>query len=167
MHNNMLTPQTSSRKSSHASTSTSSPPQRTPPASGHAMLNDMFLSQHVTGIRASIFHSSSEHLQFVSSLHGLDMPTTCNTRDLKLRLLFHIVNGDCFLDRCEASHPSPDRSACLSIAAGFSSSLAITEFIVQLLKASSSPDRSTSPCKHHQHHIHMSTILISLTCSIS
>ena len=42
----------------------------------------------------------------LSSLHGF----------------FHLVNGDCFADCCEASHHSPDCSACLSIAAAFSSS---------------------------------------------
>ena len=105
--------------------------------SGHAVLNDMFLSQCLTGIRASVFHSSLDHLRFVLSLHGLDISTTCNMRIVKLQLLFHIINGDCFSDRCKASHPSPDRSACLSIAAGFTSLLAITEFIVQLLKAAS------------------------------
>jgi hypothetical protein len=84
-------------------------------------------------VGTSVFTSSAE-LRFVSSLHGLDVTTTCDTRSLKLRL--HIINGDCFSDRCEASR-HPDRSACLSIAAGFSSPLAITEFTVQLLKGSS------------------------------
>jgi hypothetical protein len=125
-HRNLVFPSTSSFVSSRP----------LPCPSGHAILNDMFLSQHVTGIRASIFHSTQDHLRFLSSLHGLDVSSLSSMRNLKLCLLFHIINGDCFSDRCSASRPSADRSACLSIASAFPSPLAITEFTVQLLKAS-------------------------------
>ena len=50
-------------------------------------------------------------------------------------LLYHVINGDCFISRCEKTCPSPDRTACLCIAAGFTSSLSITQFVVNSLKS--------------------------------
>ena len=105
------------------------------PNSSHAILHDMFLSRCVTGIRASIFHCSEHHLHFVCSLHGLDINHLSNLRDMKLKLLYHTINGDCFANRCEKSRPLPDHSACLRIAA-FSSSLSITKFVIDFLKGS-------------------------------
>lgn len=46
------------------------------------------------------------------------------------------MNSDCFSQRCQSSRPAPDRSACLCVAAGFPSSLSITSFVANLLKAS-------------------------------
>jgi len=65
-------------------------------------------------------------------LHVLDVTLSSNARDvkLKLKLLYHVVNGDCFASRCEKPHPFPDRSAYLCVAAGFSSSLSITMFVI-------------------------------------
>ena len=103
----------------------------------------MFLSNHVIGIRASLFRCSVEHLRKVCLLHGLDISGCSKARDVKLRLLFHVVNGDCFSQRCEPSCPAPDRSACLCMAGNFSSSLSITLFIVNLLKTSTSLQMST------------------------
>jgi len=111
--------------------------------SGHATLHDMFLSRRVTGIRASVFHCTESHLQKVCMLHGLDVGTSLTLRNLKLRFLYHIINGDCFLQRCEQSHPSPDRSACLCVAGGFSSAMSITSFVVDLLK-NSTPSQVTT-----------------------
>jgi len=69
-------------------------------------------------------------------LHGLDVTLSSNAGHVKLKLLYHVVNGDCFASCCEKSHPFPDRSACLCVAAGFSSSLSITMFVINLLKES-------------------------------
>ena len=91
--------------------------------SGHAILHDVFLSQHVTGIRASLFCCTEAHLQKICMLHGLDITTSLSPRDLKLHLLYHIINGDCFTQRCEQSHPLPDCLACLCLAAGFPSAM--------------------------------------------
>ena len=96
----------------------------------------MFLSQHVTGIRALVFHCSEEQLRKLCLLHGLEVGHTCTVQDLKLRLLYHVLNGDCLTKHCESSRPSPDRTACLCIATGFSSSLDVTTFVVNLLKDS-------------------------------
>ena len=46
---------------SYSSSATESQPQSLP-LSSHAILRDMFLSQHVTGIQASVFHCSEEQL---------------------------------------------------------------------------------------------------------
>jgi len=59
---------------------------------------------------------------------------------MKLILLYHILNGDCITKRCESSWPSPDRTACLCVADGFSSPLSITSFVVNLLKDSTPSD---------------------------
>jgi len=106
------------------------------PNSSHAILHDMFLSRCVTGIRVSILHCSEHHLRFVCSLHGLDINHPLNLRDMKLKLLYHTINSDCFANRCEKSRPLPDCSACLRIATGFSSSLSITKFIIDFFKGS-------------------------------
>jgi len=104
----------------------------------HAILEDMFLSHRLSGIRASVFHASEHHLRKVCLLHGLDVNTCTNVRDVRLCLLFHVVNGDCCSQRCEASHPFPDQSACFCIASAFPSALSITSFIIGFLKDSTS-----------------------------
>ena len=96
----------------------------------------MFLSQRDTGVRASIFHCSEHHLRKMCLLHGLDVSRSLTVRDVKLRLLYHLMNGDCFAHRCEPCQPSPDRSACICVATGLSSALSITSVIVKLLKDS-------------------------------
>ena len=111
--------------------------------SGHAILHDMLVSQRATGIGASIFHSSADQIRKVCTLHGLDVAPLTNIRSLKSRLLYHIVNGDCFMSRCEKACPALDRSACLSVAAGFLSPLAITVFVTNLLKSSTPSEIST------------------------
>jgi len=68
-------------------------------------------------------------------LHGLDVTLSSNAGHVKLKLSYHVVNGDCFAC-CEKSHPFHDRSACPCVAAGFSSSLSITMFVINLLKES-------------------------------
>ena len=113
------------------------------PMTAHAILEDMFLSHRLSGIRASVFHASEHQLRKVCLLHGLDVNTSTNVRDIRLRLLFHVVNGDCFSRRCEASHPSPDRSACACIASAFPSALSITSFIISFLKNSTSSKITT------------------------
>src|SRR6266545_378424 len=133
--------QTSSRHESEQCASSSSSPTaesvpHTLPTSGEDILHDMFLSQCVTSIGASVFHSSVEHLRKVCSLHGLHVNSCSNVRDIKIRLLYYIINGNCFGQCCEPSHPSPDCSACLCITTNFLSSFSITSFVVNLLKAS-------------------------------
>ena len=123
----------SDTNSSQPSTSTCPARSQSPSPSGRAILNDMFLSRCLNGIRASLFQCLEDRLRSTCSLHGLDIMPTSNVRDLKVRLLYHVINGDCFSDRCTTSTPSPDRSACLCIA---SSSLSIMTFVVQILKAS-------------------------------
>jgi hypothetical protein len=71
-------------------------------------------------------------------LHGLHIVSLKSVREAKLKLLHHLINGDCFAPRCEKSSPAPDRTACLCVGGAFASSLAITTFIVQLLKSSTS-----------------------------
>jgi len=122
--------------SSSSSPDAETPSQTIPTDRGEKILRDMFLSRRVIGIRASLFHSSIEHLRKVCSLHGIDVSGCSKVRDVKIRLLYHIINGDCFLQHCESSHPVPDRSACLCIAGSFPSSLSITSFIENLLKTS-------------------------------
>ena len=63
-------------------------------SSGEAILHDNFLSHRDTGIRASVFHCSSKHLRKICSLHGLDVSHCSKTRDVRVRLLYHIVNGE-------------------------------------------------------------------------
>jgi len=111
--------------------------------SGHSILHDMFFSQRVTGIRASIFRCSEVHLRKLCSLHGLDISCPSNVRHLKLRLLYHIINGDCFAQRCEQSSPLPDHLACLCVAGTFPSAMSITSFVVGILKDSSPAQLST------------------------
>ena len=104
------------------------------PLSGRHFLHDIFLSRRVVGVRASIFHSSKEHLLRLCELHGLDVNDARSSRDIKSRLLYHLLNGDCLLPQCVSKSPAPDRTACLCIARGFSSPLAVTSFIVSCLK---------------------------------
>lgn len=106
------------------------------PVSGKAILHDMFLSRRVAGIRASVFHASEKHLRKVCLLHGLHVSESTKMRDIKIRVLYHIMNGDCFSQRCQSSRPAPDCSACLCVAGGCPSSLSITSFVADLLKAS-------------------------------
>jgi len=75
----------------------SDPPPESLPTTAHAILEDMFLSHHLSGIRVSVFHASEHHLQKVCLLHGLDVNTCTDVRDIRSRLLFHVVNGDCFM----------------------------------------------------------------------
>ncbi len=70
----------------------------------------------------------------------LDLTASTTVRDIKIRLLYHILNGDCFAQRCEESH---DRSGCLCITSTFPSALSITSFIVSLLKDCPSSKLST------------------------
>jgi hypothetical protein len=86
----------SSPKSNFASTSTFVHEREPSHVSGHATLNDMFVSRRVTGVRASIFHCSQDHLRKLCVLHGLDVSPLSNTRDTKISLLSHVLNGDCF-----------------------------------------------------------------------
>jgi hypothetical protein len=120
-----------------ASTSTSTFVREPEPShvSGHPILNDMFLSRRVRGVRASIFQCSQDHLRKLCTLHGLDIKPSSNSRDMKVGPLCHVLNGYCF--DSEKLSTSPDRSACLCVAAGFSSSFSITAFIVDLLQKSS------------------------------
>jgi hypothetical protein len=104
---------------------------------------DMFLSRRVAGVRASIFHCSQQHLRKVCSLHGLDVTDRSNSRDVKIRLLYHVINGDCLAQRCEPSRPSPDRSACRCVAVGFPSAFSMTTFVINLIK-SSPPSKITT-----------------------
>ncbi len=104
--------------------------------SAHAILHDMFLSQCVTGIRASVFHCPEDQLRKICLLHGVEVNHTCPVHDVRLCLLYHILNGDCITEHCESSQPSPDCTACLCISAGFSSPLSITSFVDNLLKDS-------------------------------
>ena len=53
------------------------------------------------------------------------------------------MNGDCFFQHCEPSHPTPDHLACLCIAVSFPLSLSITSFIENLLKMSASSQITT------------------------
>ena len=85
-------------------------------SSARIILQDMFLSRPVTGIRASVFHCPLDHLRKVCSLHGLDVSPSSTTRDVRLHLLYHIINSDCFAQCCEPCRPSPDHSACLCVA---------------------------------------------------
>ena len=105
-------------------------------SAGKSILHDMFVSDHVTGICAFVFHCSAECLHTTCSLHGLDDHVTCCSKvwDVRLCLLYHIINGDCFAQRCKASHPCPNRSGCLCIAGAFSLSLSITSFVQKVLK---------------------------------
>ena len=103
-------------------------------SSGHSILHDVFLPRRSLGIRASIFASSEDHLQWMCSMHGLYTTDTRSARDVKLSLLYHLLNGDCFNSRCLSSLPSPDCSACLCVAEGFSSPLCISSFIIMEIK---------------------------------
>ena len=96
----------------------------------------MFLSRHTTGICASLFHCSEECLHFLSRLHRLETSALSAVRDVRLKILHHVINGDCALARCSSSSSLPDRSACISIAQGFSSASSITTFVTDLLKGS-------------------------------
>jgi hypothetical protein len=116
---------------------------QTSSSSAERILTDMFRSHCVTGTRASIFHCSDQHLRNICLLHGLDVTQCSKLRDVKIRLLYHLINGDCFTQRCEPHRPSPDRTACLCVVAGFSSALGITTFIVNLLNHSSASKVST------------------------
>jgi len=125
----------------HPSSSSSCPtiateplPFSMPTSNGEDILRDMLLSRRLTSIRASVLHCSEGHLRKVSSLHGLDVSCCLKVRDIRIRLLYHIINGDCFPQCCESSQPAPDCSACLCVAANFRSSLEITSFVVNLLK---------------------------------
>jgi len=70
----------------------------------------------------------------------LDLAASATVRDIKIRLLYYILNGGCFAQRYEGSHPSPDRSGCLCITSAFPSALSI---IVSLLKDCPSSKLST------------------------
>ena len=120
-----------------ASTSTTvhEPISATP--SSRSILHDMFLSQRTTGIRASLFRCSEEHLRFLCCLHGLQVLPSFTVRQLRTVILHHVMNGHCGTARCLPSSPSPDRSACLCIAREFSSPLSITTFIIEMLKGAS------------------------------
>ena len=85
----------SSPKSDFASTSTFVRQREPSCLSGHAILNDMFLSQRVSGVRASIFHCSQDYLRKLCTLHGLDISPSSNTRNMKISLLSHVLNGYC------------------------------------------------------------------------
>jgi hypothetical protein len=101
----------SSRRSDFASTSSFVHEREPSRVSGHAVLNDMFLSRRVSGVRASVFHCSQDHLRKLCTLHGLDIDSSSNVRDMKISLLSHVLNGYCFSS--EKLSTSPDRSACL------------------------------------------------------
>jgi len=101
---------------------------------GHHFLHDIFLSHRVVGVRASIFHLSKEYLLRLCELHGLDVNDARSSRDIKRRLLYHLLNGDCLRPQCVSKSPAPDKTACLCIARGFSLPLAVTSFIVSCLK---------------------------------
>ena len=146
IYNNLLSPSSSYRDLYEAPPSSSSThaqesvPQAPPLAtSARGILQDMFLSRHVTGMRASIFNCSVDHLRKVCLLHGLNINPSSTTRDVKLCLLYHIINGNCFAQRCEPCRPCPDRSACLCVASG----LSITSFIMNLLN-DSTPSQITT-----------------------
>ncbi len=139
----MLRPSSRKKKDFRFTSRTASSSTDQSSLSGHAVLHDMFLSHCTTGVRASIFHCSPEHLRILCTLHGLHVASLSTLRDVKIKLLHHVINGDCFSHRCEISSPHPDRTACLCVASSFSSSSAITTFIIHLLKSSSSTELCT------------------------
>jgi hypothetical protein len=54
------------------------------PVPGEAILHNMFLSQRVTGIQASVFHASDKLLcKLGCLLHGLDINSNMKVRDVK------------------------------------------------------------------------------------
>ena len=95
--------------------------------SGRNVLESMFFSHRTVGVKASIFTSPESSLRASCLLHGLTITCLSNVREVRTALLSHIVNGDCFTSRCaaNASASVPDRTACLCIAKGFSSSFAM------------------------------------------
>jgi len=111
--------------------------------SGRALVHDMFLSQCATGLKPSIFSCSEEELGTFCASHGLHFSLSETFREVKLKLLYHVINGNCFFHRFGTASSCLDRSACLCIASAFSSSLAITIFIISLLKSRMSSDLST------------------------
>jgi len=105
---------------------------------GYDVLRDIFTTQCHTGVRVSPFFAGESELRSVLTLHGLDSTAVC-VRDLKITLLNHLLSGDCYGSQClSPNHVSRDRTACVCIAEGFSSSLAITEHICKLLRDSDS-----------------------------
>jgi hypothetical protein len=64
--------------------------------SGHATLHDMFLSHQVTAVRASILHCPETHICMMFLLHCLDVSSSTNMGDLKVKLLHHLINEDCY-----------------------------------------------------------------------
>ena len=136
----------SSRKSrglGFASTSTHVRIPHKSSATGHSILYDNFLSHRRTGIRASVFQCAEDQFLELCRLHGLHVDDMQCRRDQKTKLIYHLLNGDCFGTRCLSSSPAPDRSACLNVAAGFSSSYSISSFLVSILKTSPSSIIST------------------------
>ena len=134
----------SSRKSrglGFASTSTHVRIPHKTSTTGHSILHDNFLSFRTTGIRSSVAYFFGQ-LEYLCRLHGLGDTNTACLRDKKAKLIYHLMSGDCFSSRCTDSAACPDRSACLSVASGFTSS-SITTFLVSLLKDTSPSDLST------------------------
>jgi len=110
---------------------------------GYDALRDIFMTRCHTGVRVSPFFAEESELRSVLTLHGLQSSASC-TRDLRIALLNHLLNGDCFGSQCLSSnHVTLDRTACLCIAEGFSSSLAITECVCKLLQDAPSTTVST------------------------
>ena len=110
---------------------------------GYDVLHDIFTTGCHTGVRVSPFLAEESELRSVLTLHGLQSSATC-TRDLRIALINHLLNGDCFGSKClSPNHVIVDRTACMCIAEGFSSSLAITEHICKLLQNAVSTTVST------------------------
>ena len=76
-------------------------------------------------------------------LHGLKDIESLSTRARRSKLLHHIFNGDYFSSHCSNSSPLPDRSACLCIARGFSSAIAISEFLFSLVNSAAPSELCT------------------------
>ena len=65
-------------------------------ATGHSILYDNFLSHHHIGIRASVFQCAEDQFLELCHLHGLHVDNMQCHRDWKTKLIYHLLNGDCF-----------------------------------------------------------------------
>jgi len=151
---------TSSRKSPGIGFPSSSSHVRIPhepSVTGADLLCDIFTGRRHTGVKVSPFFSDDAQLRSVLVLHGLDCSDDLiSVRNLRIKLLNHLVGGDCFLSQCATSDThSPDRTACRCIAVGHSSQLAITETIIGILRNSDHSAVSTD---------HLLSVLESTGC---
>jgi len=86
-----------------------------------------------TGVRVSSFSAKESELCYALTLHSLHS-STIGVQDLRIALLHHLLNRDCFESQClSLNYVTIDQTACLCITEGFLSSLAIAEHIFKLL----------------------------------